>query len=119
MTIITTIFDSMAVITIEVGDGSENAPVEIPRVANHNIVRIEFTGSIDTEIFLYLPNNANIGDLFELFSLNNIQINVISIGGSVLGIANASPYRSVLSVRKILDSSETTDLTWLGAKSVR
>ena len=105
---------------VEIGDGSENLHYQLQKLSNHTIVRVIFTGSVDTIVFLDLPLDADIGDLFELYTRNIVDIAVNHVGsGNIDGTAVASPYRSVLSVRKILNSTEITDSTWLGAVSVR
>jgi hypothetical protein len=107
----------MHYMVVEAGDGTENDPIEIPHVSNHTIIKVDFIGSLDTHVYLHLPDDADIGDLFEMTTLFNIQLNIVN--ANVLGIASAQAYRTVLSVRKVLDNSETTDRTWLGSMSVK
>ena len=117
---ITTTFDAvirpkLVTIKIDIGDGSENAPVEIPSVSSYTVVLVNFTGTTDTAVYLHLPDEAEIGALFEIISLN-IQVTITN--SNVYGIATAESKRSLLSVRKVLENSETTDLTWIGSQSL-
>lgn len=107
----------MATIKVEVGDGSENQNVEIPSVAVHTIVIITFTGTVDNTVFVHLPDEAEVGDLFELISLGS-AVAVIATNVSIYGIAVAESKRSVLSVRKISESSQSTDAAWIGSQSL-
>ena len=106
---------TMATIKIDVGDGSENTPVEISKVSNHTVVLVNFTGTVDTTVYLHLPEDAEVGALFEIMSLN---IRVAITNSNVYGIPVAESKKSLLSVRKILENSETTDLTWIGSQSL-
>ena len=115
----TTIFDTtvvkLATIKVDVGDGSENSPVEIQNISSHTVVLVNFTGTVDTIVYLHLPDEAEIGALFEITSLNTP---IAITNSNVYGISIAESKRSVLSVRKVLENSETTDLTWIGSQSL-
>jgi len=106
----------MHYLEIDVSDGSEESPVEIPHVSSHTIVRVNFIGSTDTVAFLHLPDDADIGDLFEIVSLNTV---VSVTNANIFGIATSEFIRSVLSIRKVLENSETTDRSWVGARSAK
>ena len=99
---------------IEISDGSNNDPYEVPHLSNHTIIRVTFTGIVDSELFLHLPDDADVGDLFELVTIDNKQLSITN--ANVFGIASAEPYRRVLSVRKIYDDLNGT-VKWLGAQS--
>ena len=115
----TTIFDTtvvnLATIKVDVGDGSENSPVEIQNISSHTVVLVNFTGTVDTTVYIHLPDEAEIGALFEITSLNTP---ITITNSNVYGIAVAESKRSVLSVRKVLENSETTNLTWVGSQSL-
>ena len=116
----TTIFDAvirpkLVTIKIDVGDGSENAPAEIPNVSSHTVVLVSFTGTVDTVVYLHLPDEAEIGALFEIMS-STIPISLTN--SNIIGIASAESKRSLLSIRKVLENSETTSLTWIGSQSL-
>ena len=105
----------MTTIKIDVGDGSENTPVEIPNVSSHTVALVNFTGTIDMTVYLHLPDEAEIGALFEIISPN---IRVAITNSNVYGTSIAQSNRSLLSVRKVLENSETTDRTWIGSQSL-
>lgn len=106
----------MATIKVNVGDGSEDTNVEIPHVSSHTVVLVNFTGTIDTEVFLHLSDDTEVGDLYEIISINT-KVNVTN--SNIFGIATAERERVFLSIRKVLEDSETTGTTWIGAQSTK
>ena len=114
----TIIKSNMTVIKLEVeeGEGTDNTPIEIPKISSHTIVLITYLpGVTDTTIFIHLPEDAVAGDLYEIMSLGT---KVAITNSNVYGIAVAESKRSFLSVRKILVTTETTDNTWIGYQSL-
>jgi hypothetical protein len=106
---------------MEVDMDNESSPYNLPLVSNHTVVRVLSTAAPETELFFQLPEGAEVGDTFELFSINNVQLSCYYPSGeSIFGIASVEPYRGVLTIKKVRQGDGVNyESVWLGAQSAK